>query len=196
MSAAPARRATDLAARGEPSTWLLGGALALGCTMILGFLLLVAWNGIVTFWPRQVEVVTLSSGQVVAGEPFRGEDYRPPAAQVEALPTAHRQRIAAASGFASRTLYRTGNFDIYNEDFRWVSDFEVVRTEAPAGIFFVERLEWGPFIGRIASLDLAGEVLPGDRLDRARRGGLFRDHQRGDVGRLHTWDPHLHHSDL
>ena len=168
MSAAPARRTPDRAARGAPSTWLLGGALALGCTMILGFLLLVAWNGIVTFWPRQVEVVTLSSGQVVAGEPFRGEDYRPPAAQVEALPPAHRARIAAAFGFASRTLYRTGNFDIYNEDFRWVSDFEVARAEAPAGLFFVERLEWGPFIGRIASVDLAGEVLPGDRLDRAR----------------------------
>ncbi|MBL8698677.1 MAG: phosphate ABC transporter permease PstA [Alphaproteobacteria bacterium] len=161
-------RRTDLAARGEPMTWLLGGALALGCTMIVGFLLLVLWNGIVTFWPKPIQVVTLSNGQVVAGEPFRREEYRPSAGQMEALSPARRAEVAAAGGLAARTLYRTGNFDIYNEDFRWVSDFDVARVDEPRDIVFVERLEWGAFIGRIAAVDLAGTKLAGDSLDRRR----------------------------
>ncbi len=166
--AKPMPRVTDLSARGEPMTWLLGGALALGCTMIVGFLLLVFWNGIVTFWPKQVPVVTLTDGQVVAGEAFRGEEYRLGAEQLKDLPVEIRARIAAASGFASRTLYRTGNYDIYNEDFRWVSDFQVAKTETPSDIFFVERLEWGAFVGRITSVDLAGTTLGGTAADATR----------------------------
>src|SRR5687767_2136204 len=38
-------RADHLKARGEPFTWMLGGALALGCIMIVGLLLLVLWWG-------------------------------------------------------------------------------------------------------------------------------------------------------
>ncbi len=167
-TAKPMPRVTDLSARGEPMTWLLGGALALGCTMIIGFLLLVLWNGIVTFWPKQVEVVTLTDGQVVAGEPFRTEEYRLGAEQLKDLPAEIRTRIAAASGFADRTLYRTGNYDIYNEDFRWVSDFQVAKIETPRDVFFIERLEWGAFVGRIASVDLAGTALSGAALDRDR----------------------------
>lgn len=169
------RRTTDLSARGEPMTWLLGGALALGCTMIIGFLLLVVWNGVVTFWPKQIEVVTLANGQVVAGEPFRAEEYRLGASQLEPLPAETRRRIAAASGFAGRTLYRIGNYDLYNEDFRWVSDFEVAKIETPPGVFFVERLEWGAFVGRIKSVDLAGATLSGDASDRARLGAAHAE---------------------
>ncbi|MBM3524287.1 MAG: phosphate ABC transporter, permease protein PstA, partial [Alphaproteobacteria bacterium] len=161
-------RTTDVSARGEPMTWLLGGALAMGCVMIVGFLLMVVWNGIVTFWPKRIEVVTLTNGQVVAGEPFRSEEYRLSAGQLEALVPAMRQRVAAAAGLASRTLYRIGNFDLYNEDFRWVSEFEVARSETPPGIFFIERLEWGAFVGRIKSVDLAGATMTGDSLDRRR----------------------------
>ena len=49
---ASTRRITDLRARGEPFTWMLGGALALGIVMIIGFLALVLWNGFWTFVPK------------------------------------------------------------------------------------------------------------------------------------------------
>ena len=44
---APQRRAhrSDLRAHGEPWRFAMGGALATGILLILGFLLLVAWNG-------------------------------------------------------------------------------------------------------------------------------------------------------
>ena len=164
------RHATDLAARGEPYLWGLGGALALGCLMIVGFLLLVLWNGISTFWPKPIEVVTTTTNERVAGEMFREETYRPAAADLAQLSEAVRARLAGADGLANRALYRTGNYDIYNEDFRWVSDYQIVRRERPSGLFFVERLEWGPFVGTITSFTLDGAAIVFDPSQSARLG--------------------------
>ncbi|HSE77403.1 MAG TPA: phosphate ABC transporter permease PstA [Alphaproteobacteria bacterium] len=161
-------RATDLGARGEPMLWLFGGTLALGIAMIVGFLLLVLWNGLTTFYPKPIALVTLKNGAVLAGEPARTERYRLGAEQLAALADADRRNVAANDGFAARTLYRVGNYDFYNEDFRWVSEFDVAKIEWPSGFFFVERLEWGPLIGKIKSVDLAGETLVGERIDMAR----------------------------
>jgi phosphate transport system permease protein len=160
--------ATDLSARGEPPLWLFGGALAFGIVMIVGFLLLVLWNGIVTFWPTPIHVVTLADGAFVAGEQTRTEAYRLSAEQLAKLPEAIRRPIVANDGFARRTLYRTGNYDLYNEDFRWVSGFEIAKVETPPGIYFIERLEWGPFVGHIKSVDLNGEKIGDTTLDRAK----------------------------
>jgi len=160
--------ATDIAARGEPALFLFGGALAFGIVMIVSFLLLVFWNGIATFWPEPVHVATLADGSVVAGEQRRTEPYRvAPAALAQLAPDVQR-RIRANGGFADRTLYRIGNYDLYNEDFRWVSDFETAKVETLPGLYFIERLEWGPFVGRIAAVDLAGNRLEGASIDRAR----------------------------
>jgi len=157
--AVPARartRVTALGAIGEPFQWLLAGALALGMTMIVGFLLLVVWNGMAAFWPKPLHMVSLVDGSAIAGEPTRSEEFRLGADRLAALDDVARRRIRERSGLAHRTLYRTGNFDFYNDDFRWVSDHEVKAVAAPAELFFVERLEWGAFVGRIAAVDLAG----------------------------------------
>ncbi len=142
-------RRTDLRARGEPALWVLGGALALGIAMIVGFLVLVAWNGVATFVPKPLHVVTQTDGTVTAGEPFREEVYRPTPEALEGLSAEWKQRIAAADGFATRTLYRVGNFDLYGEDFRWIPEFSVAKRDQPANLLFIERLEWGAFIGSI-----------------------------------------------
>jgi len=152
-------RVTDLSARGEPFTWALGGALALGIMMIVGFLLMVVVNGAVTFWPKQIAVVTLKTGDIVAGEPFRSEAFRPPQSILQTLPADVRAGIEAADGFARRTLYRTGNFDLYNEDFRWVADYEVARIDNPGDVIFAERTEWGPFVGRIDRIVVDGRAV-------------------------------------
>ncbi|MGQ0675548.1 MAG: phosphate ABC transporter permease PstA [Rhodospirillales bacterium] len=148
-------RSVSLDAQGEPNLWALGGALALGCVMIAGFLLLVFWNGVAAFWPKPVAVVALTDGKRIAGEPVRAEVYRPGPEVLDNLPAEARARVAAA-GFDFRTLYRTGNYDLYGDDFRWVSDFEAKSASYPSGLLMVERLEWGPFIGAIKSLALDG----------------------------------------
>jgi phosphate transport system permease protein len=156
VAAATVTRRTDMRARGEPALWVLGGALALGIAMIVGFLVLVAWNGVTTFTPKPLEVVTQTDGTVTAGEPFRDEVFRPAPDVLEGLSPEWKQRIAAADGFATRTLYRVGNFDIYGEDFRWIPEFTVAKRERPPNLLFVERLEWGPFIGTIKSVTIDG----------------------------------------
>ena len=158
------RASIDFKARGEPFVWVMGGALALGVLMIIGFLALVLWNGIVTFYPGPVEVVTLKNGKKIAGEPFRSESFRPSEEQLKGVDPESRRAIRVADGFASRTLYRIGNFDIYNEDFKWAVAHQVAKTETPPGIFFVERREWGPFIGFIKSLTLDGRRVPGEKV--------------------------------
>jgi phosphate transport system permease protein len=158
------RASLDFKARGEPFIWVMGGALALGVLMIIGFLTLVLWNGIVTFYPGPVEVVTLKNGKKIAGEPFRSESFRPSEEQLKGVDPESRRAIREADGFASRTLYRIGNFDVYNEDFKWAVAHKVAKTETPPDIFFVERREWGPFIGFIKTLTLDGRSVPGEKV--------------------------------
>jgi len=183
---------SDLSARGEPFLWGLGGALAFGMLMIFGFLALIVWNGLVTFYPKPVQVVTLSDGTLLAGEPSRSEVYKPGPQVLEHLDEPARQAIAAEHGYARRTLFRTGNFDLYNEDFRWASDFSIVSVAEPADVYFIERIEWGPFVGFIRSLNLKGETVSGAALTRqileeahrraVQRRELIREIEREEIG--------------
>lgn len=151
----------DLTARGEPFLWGMGGALVLGILMIFGFLLLILWNGIITFYPKAVHVVQLKDSSVVAGEPFRHDLYKPTPEVLDTLDTQARETIEANQGFVKRVLYRTGNFDLYNEDFKWVSEFEIQEINTPPDIYYIERIEWGPFVGFIQSLQLKDVVVVG-----------------------------------
>jgi phosphate transport system permease protein len=188
-----ARRA-DLRAYGEPFRFAMGGALAIGILLILGFLVLIAWNGIGTFWPGPIELLTLRDGTVVAGEPTRTESYRPSEDQLAGISPEERAAVAAAGGFATRGLYRVANYDLYNEDFRWISEYAVAKRETPADLYFLERVEWGPFVGRLVRADLAGKRVEGAALDgpelrdaheaARRRFAELRHLERGEIGEL------------
>ncbi len=191
MSTATVRR-TDMRSRGEPALWSLGGALAIGIIMILGFLALVFSNGVATFIPKPIIVVTGIDGTVTAGEPFRSELFKPTAEELVALSPEWQARIKDANGYANRTLYRLGNFDIYGEDFRWVPDFAVAKFEQPKNLIFVERAEWGPFVGTVKSFTIDGaeqaftglgatafEKAHADARDRA---AAIRKLERGKIG--------------
>lgn len=185
---------TALSARGEPFLWALGAALTVGIVMVLGFLLLVFYNGLATFWPKPLAVVTLQSGAQLAGEPTRSELYRLEPEALAALSPAESRRIADQGGQARRTLYRIGNYDFYNEDFRWVSDHEVARVEYPRDMVFGERLEWGVFVGRIRGVKFAGRELANPSPDDAALNAAWReargrwrvvqDLERGQLGRV------------
>lgn len=161
----PTVRMTDLRSRGEPFTWALGGALALGCIMIISFLLMVFWNGATTFVPKPIVFVTSTDGAVTAGEPTRTELYKPQPGDVQKLSPEIQETIKDNDGYASRTLYRIGNYDIYNEDFRWVSDYEVAKTETPKSILFTERVEWGPLIANLKSITINGNSVDVTTID-------------------------------
>lgn len=151
------RYSADLSAVGEPALWAFGGALALGIILIAGFLFLIAWNGFATFWPKPIEQVELRDGSVIAGVATRGGPFRVGEDVLLRLDDQQRSEITENNGIAGRTLYKTANFDVYGDDFRWVSDFEVARVTEPADYYYFERQVWGVFIGRIAGLVVGGQ---------------------------------------
>ena len=194
-------RSINPAARGEPFLWSMGGALVLGVFMIIAFLILIFWNGITTFYPKPIVAITLADGKKVAGEPSRRETFRPDAATLQGLDDSARAAIAANGGFAWRTLYKIGNFDLYNEDFKWVADTDARSTANPVDIFFIERVEWGPFIGFIKALNLDGQPVDygadrADELDRAHseaveRRNAIRRIERKEIARInHRMEEH------
>jgi phosphate transport system permease protein len=142
----------------------MGGALALGIVMVVGFLFLILWNGIFTFYPKEIQVLTLRDGSRIAGEPTRSELYRPVPQELEGMDRGVRDAVLKNKGMSERTLYRTGNFDLYNEDYVWVPSHKLREQGAPKDMFFIERVEWGPFIGTVQSLRVKGEVLSGTDL--------------------------------
>jgi phosphate transport system permease protein len=158
----------SLLARGEPMLWLTGGGLAVCMTMIVGLLLLVFYQGVVTFWPVPVVQIETATGRTLVGEVTRHDAYRPADAVLAALPgdlaTGARAAVAAADGWAHRRLVRTGNFELTGDHFNWVSDFEIPadgEIRPPWAVLF-ERLAWGRFYGFPAAFVLDGaEVAVG-----------------------------------
>ncbi|CAN5766699.1 phosphate ABC transporter permease PstA [soil metagenome] len=185
------RYTADLSATGEPALWAFGGALAIGIILISSFLVMVFWNGVTTFWPKPIAVVTLVDGTMLAGEPTRQERYRPSDNLLANLSPERRDAIEEDGGFAARTLYKTANFDLYGDDFRWVSDFNVAEIAYPPDFYLFERQEWGVFVGRVAGLvidDQAREydsavMLREQRAARARFNEM-RSLERGPIGRI------------
>jgi phosphate transport system permease protein len=168
------RFTADVSAVGEPFLWGLGGALALGLILIIGFLVTIFWNGLVTFWPKPVAVVMLTDGTKVAGEPSRDNLFRPSPDLLESLTVDQRAEIEGRDGYSHRILYRIGNYDIYNEDFRWVSDFEIAGVQYPDEFYLFERQEWGTFVGTIAGLVVDGDAVAAEAIAH----GLVREQQR------------------
>lgn len=178
--------ATDLAARGEPMVWAMGGSLAVGLLMIVGILGLIAWMGFTTFWPQPVALVTSKDGTIIAGEVFRAETYKPSDEQLKAMPAGDQAAVAEALGYADRTLYRVGNYDLYGEDFQWRNTFDIASVDYPADFVFIERQEWGVFIGKVASMTLDGQVADAPDIEALSAAVSDGQARRAEILRLKT----------
>jgi len=146
-----ARGPVSLMAQGTPLVWLTAGGLVLCLCMVLGLLGLVAWEGVRTFRQGPLVLLHLRAGGAALGEVASVEDYRPEAHAFEALPPELRataeQEVRARGGHATRTLLRTGNYELTNEHYRSFNDFEIVGEERPEWALLIERLSWGRFYG-------------------------------------------------
>ena len=107
--------------------WLSGGMFAIACLMIVSLLAFVLWQGLWTLWPRTYSIYGRKDGTLVGGELY-----------------------AKASLEGQETLYlRTGNYDVSNQHFAYVSSSELVEQSgwlAP-DLWLVERKEWGNLYG-------------------------------------------------
>ncbi|WP_051321571.1 phosphate ABC transporter permease PstA [Chrysiogenes arsenatis] len=156
------RSKTSLPAYGNPLVWATGGALALCILMIAGLLILVFAEGAKTFWPSRVVQYELHNGTVHVGEITRSSLYIPNDTVLRSLPENRREAITKMlqenDGRSQRWLVRTGNFELTNEHFNWVSDFEVQQESYPEWMMTFERQEWGRFYGVPSTFIIDGEV--------------------------------------
>ena len=140
--------------RGEPMLWLTGSALGLSLFMIIGLLVLIVVQGLRTFWPVPLVRFELVAGRAVMGEITRTETYHAGEEELGGLAATHADSLRArADGEGQipieRYLVRTGNFDLTNTHFKWVSETEIAadgRTK-PQWAVLLERTEWGRFYG-------------------------------------------------
>jgi phosphate transport system permease protein len=172
--------AMSLVAQGQPMVWLTGAGLVLCLGMVVGLLALVLFQGLATFWPGRLVQVRLQDGTVYLGEVTRVEDFRPGPEVLAAVPEERRaeveRRLAGRGGLATRRLLRTGNYELTNEHFHWVSDFDVAAEERPEWALLVERLTWGRFYGTPTAFLVDGGSVADEPAAIWRR---YREHEDG-----------------
>lgn len=144
-------RRTPLSARGEPAVWLLGLALCLCVTLVVALMALIVREGLRTFWPRPIELVTLVGGEKLLGLPMQDEAFDASGDEAKSI-EARRGGPALMDGAFEegrpvRRLYRVGNRDVGQEPFRWVTLANIESIERPADAAMLERQEWGVWVG-------------------------------------------------
>ena len=153
------RRRTPPSARGGPMLWLMSLCLAISLAMVVGLLALIAFRGMRTFWPRDVDRLTLRDGSVVLGVQVDESAFEPSEAERERL----EGLIASGEvepwqvgpdGMALRRLYRVGNRELGQEGFRWISLHEVESIGQPAEAALIERRDWGVWLGTVEGFEL------------------------------------------
>ncbi|HTO68271.1 MAG TPA: phosphate ABC transporter permease PstA [Myxococcota bacterium] len=106
---------------GDAMLWLAGGALAMSLLLVVGLVVLVAWNGLGYFWQAPVAELALRDGSHLLGE--------------------------IVERHADELRVRLGNRDLGSDDFRWVKDADVASTSYPDDALVLEREQNGRFYG-------------------------------------------------
>jgi phosphate transport system permease protein len=128
----------DILRRGDPAIWFAGTGLGISILMISGMIGLILWNGLGFFWPSDLEEFTLKDGTIVMGEVVTREAIPAPGTPD------HLKRF--------RLQVKAGNRDVSGADFRWINEDEIAARQIPRDAVYVERREYGPFIGRPVKL--------------------------------------------
>lgn len=157
------RRSLSLHAHGTPFLWLMGGVLGLSLVMVVGVLVLIFITGSLTFWPLKIVQFETLDGKMHLGEVTRVETYKPSREQVAELPIEFQEKakqyLKDRQGVSERYLVRTGNYELTNTHFNWVSDFQIEKTTYPAWAFVWERSSWGRFYGIPAGFQLDEKTI-------------------------------------
>ena len=130
--------------RGDPAIWFTGTGLGISLLMITGMVGLILVNGLGFFWPKPLTQITLADGTSLLGELVAREAIPQPG-------------VPAAS--VHRIQMKIGNRDLVGADFRWVDESEIKSRSLPREAVYVERREYGPFIGVPVRLSEGEKVL-------------------------------------
>ena len=125
--------------RGSLWVWLSGGTLALSMLMVLMLVGFLAVKGLGYFWPGAIHELRLADGTVVLGQVTAQEKESPTNPE--------------------RVQVKVANRDFHGQDFRWIDLAEIEGRDRPQDALYIERLENGPFIGRLVRVEMHGTLL-------------------------------------
>ncbi len=164
----------SLLSRAEPKIWMTGGMLVVCISMIVSLLVMIAINGLSTFWPGRIDWLMLQNNQMEIGQPQRTEIRLDAAAQLSnaSPPIASSTESASSpqSGSSAETdsskltnakpkpsrFYRTANFELTGQHYRW---FDPIELDAdgivqPEWAILIERLSGGRMMAVPSRLSL------------------------------------------
>ena len=125
---------------GEPLVWLTSMGLVIGVAMVLYLLWVITVNGVTVFWPKPVYEIQLnedSTEEIGGAKNFFG------------VITMEREKLSAAivsegdEGSNQEYQFFTGNKDLYDFMYKFISKDQVKEMEKPVDVLVGERLEYG-----------------------------------------------------
>lgn len=156
----------------------MGLALVLALTLIVLLVGLIAVRGLGAFWPGRLDLVTLRAdaprdlpGNAFIGQPVREEAFDPTSAdeaRIASLRAAGELLPGAVGpdGRPRRRLYYVANRDAGQEPFRWVAVMDMAAPPLrPTGAAWIDRREWGPWLGVVEALVEDRELPAGTPLE-------------------------------
>ncbi|MEN9529018.1 MAG: phosphate transporter, permease protein PstA [Pseudomonadota bacterium] len=138
-------RASSNATEGVPWIWVCAGALVTILLLITALFGVILSQGLSALWPHAVVKLQNESATVI-GVPMRQEEGTDPN-------TNTRQ---------NRRLIYQANRDFGINEFAFVPSASIADSERPSDIWFVERSEWGPFLGKILIANPDGQIVEVD----------------------------------
>lgn len=117
---------------GIPWVWVCGGALATILVLIVCLFGIIVSQGLYALWPKELQTISGSQLSGIAMRTIESTDES--AKNVE------------------NVIFYLANRDFGTEEFTYVPPQELTKNEMTESLWFVERMEWGPFIGNIRSL--------------------------------------------
>lgn len=126
---------------GIPWIWVTGGAVATILVLLASMLALIAGGGLAAFWPRRVHEISLLPGEAPAW--------------------VMKWRRVTEGGVDARWMLFGGNQDFGTPEFAIVDEpVADAAARAPSDVWFMERLEWGPFLGKASPVYVLGTQAP------------------------------------
>jgi phosphate transport system permease protein len=134
---------------GIPWVWVCAGAMVTILVMILALFGIILVNGLAALWPKPVMEVHREGEPAIVGVHYRSITDPKSAGDTEEA--------------RSKVLLYKANQDLSSDDFAYVSQVQFQAAKERPELWFLERLEWGPFIGTITQFEgdsLLTEITP------------------------------------
>ncbi|MBO1926242.1 phosphate ABC transporter permease PstA [Thiomicrorhabdus sp. 6S2-11] len=143
--------------KGEHWIWMSSAMVALSVVLVFGLFGMIAYKGMVHFWPHTVYEYQVNNGTEI--ERVVGEHRDSKIKEVFDVKGQPPREV-------EQLLIKVGNRDVYGIDFRWISADDLVAAE-PAiadNAVVIERYEYGNVYGWYKTLTVNGQTFTGDKL--------------------------------